>query len=152
MREQWRWIEAFCLHHRHQSPHPFFASRAKCGHDFVIANAGCKRVVRHLEFARIHAKAAERSARVQATQAILKRSLNTQRFDCNVRAAPRVSFFISLRRSASCGSSTTSAPVRWDIFIRTGSLSTATMNEAPINFAPAVAHKPIGRSPRSAVK
>ena len=42
------------------------------------------------------------------------------------------------------GSSTISAPIRFDIFIRTGSLSTPMMNDAPISLAPAVEQRPIG--------
>ena len=41
-------------------------------------------------------------------------------------------------------SSATSAPIRLAIARRTGSLSTPMMSDAPISFAPAVAHRPIG--------
>lgn len=41
-------------------------------------------------------------------------------------------------------SSTTSAPMRFDISLRTGSDSTAMIRLAPSSFAPAVAHRPIG--------
>ena len=136
--------KALRLHHRHQAAHSLFSAGAKRRHDLVIADAGSKGVVRHLKFSRINAEAAERAARTQATQTILKCLLNAERFDRNIRATARLGFFTSATTSHCFGSSTTSAPIRFDIFIRTGSLSTPMMNDAPINFAPAVAQSPIG--------
>ena len=59
-------------------------------------------------------------------------------------APPPVRRFTSATTSHCFGSSTTSAPMCSDIFIRTGSFSTPIMTAAPINFAPAVAQSPIG--------
>ena len=65
MREQRRWVETPCLHHRHQPSHSFFAAGAQRRDDFVIADAGGERVVRNLKFARIYAEAAQRAAGTQ---------------------------------------------------------------------------------------
>jgi len=73
VREQRQRVEALRLHHQHETAHPFFPTGAKRRHDFVIANAGCKRVIRHLKFSRVNAQAAQRAARSEATQSVLKR-------------------------------------------------------------------------------
>jgi len=57
---------------------------------------------------------------------------------------PSVSRRISATTSIFVWSSTRSAPMRLAIARRTGSDSTAMMKPAPLSFAPAVAHKPIG--------
>ena len=80
-------IEALRLHHRHQPAHPFFAAGAKCRHDFVIADAGGKRVVRNLKFSRVNAEAAQRAAGTQTAQRVLKRFLEAERFDRDIGAA-----------------------------------------------------------------
>ena len=87
MRDQWQRIEPVRLHHQHEPAHPFLPAGAKCSHDFVIAKAGCERVVRNLKFSRVNAEAAQRAAGTQRTQRVLKRCLKSERFDCHICAA-----------------------------------------------------------------
>ena len=94
MRDQRRRIEPTRLDHRHQSPHPFFASGTKCGHDSVIADASRERVVRYLKFPGINTEAAQSSARPQTTQTALEGLLDSQCFNGHVRSAIRQFFYL----------------------------------------------------------
>ena len=78
--EQRSRIETLRLHHRHQSPHSLLSPWAKSRHDFVVADAGGKRIVRHLKFAGINAKATQRAAWPERTQTILKCFLKAEGF------------------------------------------------------------------------
>ena len=73
MREQRQRVEPVRLHHQHEAAHPFLPAGTKRGHDFVIADAGSESVVRNLKFSRVNTEAAQRAARTQAAESILKR-------------------------------------------------------------------------------
>src|SRR5207248_9137938 len=120
MREQRGRIKALRLHHRHQSSHPFFTTWAKSGHDFIIADASSERVIGYLKFSRINTEAVQGAARPQTSQTVLERLLQTECLDRHI-GPPLVRRFTSATTSSCFGSSTTSAPIRFAIFIRTGS-------------------------------
>jgi len=95
----------------------------------------------YLELVRINAQAAQRAAGPQASETIFKCLLHAERFDRDVGAAADQAFHVSehiclLGIEDDIGANPTC--------IRTGSLSTPMINDAPISFAPAVEQRPIG--------
>src|SRR5436190_1843308 len=86
MGEQRRRVEPARTDHGDQPTHPLLATWAKRRDDPVVAEARRERLVRHLQLARVDAKARQRAAGPEAAQRAFECRLGPERLDRDVGA------------------------------------------------------------------